>query len=290
MALKLCAVNRQFSIRGFYSAFPVKWDETFEFSGESHNFWEIVFFEQGDVECVEDEKVYLVRDNCMLLHAPMEFHRIRSTPGSSPKGFIMTFKTEGVLPEELKKGVFQLHNDEKEEYRSICENIRRLSNPKKEEPYTCGDDSATWINNADREDPYAAQLAADRLSAFLIRLSKHRADRELVSSGSAESYRRVISDMTERVCENLTLADFAKRQNISVSYLKLLFQEYAGLSPKTYYNQLRVNKALQLLEQDLPLAEIAETMNFSSQNYFTVFFRKHLGRSPSEYRKKMKSN
>lgn len=271
MALKLCAVNRQFSVRGFYSAFPVKWDETFEFSGESHNFWEIVFFEQGDVECVEDEKVYLVRDNCMLLHAPMEFHRIRSTPGSSPQGFIMTFKTEGVLPEELKKGVFQLHNDEKEEYRSICENIRQVS-------------------DAENTDPYAAQLAADRLSAFLIRLSKHRADRELVSSGSAESYRRVISDMTERVCENLTLADFAKRQNISVSYLKLLFQEYAGLSPKTYYNQLRVNKAVQLLEQDLPLAEIAETMNFSSQNYFTVFFRKHLGRSPSEYRKKTKSN
>ncbi len=269
MALKMSAVNRKFSVRGFYSAFPVRWDETFEFSGESHDFWEIVFFEQGDVECVEDEKVYLVKDNCMLLHAPMEFHRIRSTPGSSPKGFIMTFKTEGVLPEELKKGVFQLRNEEKEEYCSICENIRQIS-------------------HAGSSDVYATQLAADRLSSFLIRLSKRPADRELVSSGSTESYRQVISDMTERVCDNLTLSDFAKNQNISVSYLKLLFQEYAGISPKTYYNQLRTKQAIKLLEQDLPLSEIAEMMNFSSQNYFTVFFRKHMGCSPSEFRKKAK--
>ncbi len=268
MSFKMNVVNRQFSIRGFYSAFPVRWDDTFVFNGESHDLWEIVFFEQGTVECVEDEKVYLLKDNCMLLHAPMEFHRIRSTPGSSPKGFIMSFKTEGNLPGELRKGVFQLRNEEKVEYLSICENV-----------------STAFQNKA---DPYAPQLAADRLSSFLIRLSKKSADRELVTSDSAESYRRIISDMTEGVCDNLTLSDFAKNQNISVSYLKLLFQEYAGISPKTYYNQLRIHHAVKLLEKQMPVAEIAEAMNFSSQNYFTVFFRKRMGCSPSEYRKKIK--
>ncbi len=266
MALKIHPVNRQFSIRGFYSAFSVDWDEHFEFSGERHDFWEAVFLERGTVECIEDEKVYLVKDNGLILHAPMEFHRIRSTSGTSPKGFIMSFKSEGELPEELKNGVFQLRAEEKEEYLNICGSILHLVK-----------------NNA---DDYESQLAADRLSAFLIKLSKHPADREVVSSGSAELYRSIISDMTERVCENLTLSDFAKNQNISVSYLKLLFQEYAGISPKTYYNQLRAKRSVKLLEGNLSVSEVSELMNFSSQNYFTVFFRSHLGCSPSEYRKK----
>ena len=74
--------------------------------------------------------------------------------------------------------------------------------------------------------------------------------------------------------------------NISISYLKLLFKNYAGISPKIYFNQLRARHAAQLLKKDLSVAEVAEQMNFSSQNYFTVFFRKHMGVTPSEYRHK----
>lgn len=266
MLEKMHPVNRLFSIRGFFTAFPVAWDETFEFSGERHDFWEVVFFERGDVECVEDEKVYLVRDNCMLIHAPMEFHRIRSTPGSTPKGFIMSFKSEGDLPEKLKQGIFQLQDDEKEEYLSICQSARKIVQ-----------------KNA---SPYVQQLAADHLSAFLIRLSEKPVASEIVRSNRTEIYRRIISEMMKHTCENLTLSDFAERQSISVSYLKLLFQEYAGISPKSYYNQLRVEQAISLLGKNLSLAEISEKMNFSSQNYFTVFFRKHMGIPPSEYRKK----
>ena len=269
MALKMAMVNRKFSVRGFYSAFRFCWDDTFEFSGESHDFWEIVFLESGEVESTEDEKVYLLRENSLILHAPMEFHRIRSAQGSSPRGFIMTFKTEGSLPEELKNGVFRLHADERAEYGAICMNILDVMNR--------------------RDDEFGLQQAADRLSAFLIRLSGKTVHKDLVHSGGAEAYRQVISDMTERISENLTLSDFAKRQSISVSYLKLLFRDYAGISPKTYYNQLRTKHAVKLIEQNLPLAEIAEKMNFSSQNYFTVFFRKHMGCSPSEYRKKSKT-
>ena len=266
MPLKLKEVHHSFSIRGFYTAFEANWNDNYVFHGESHNFWEIVFFEQGNVECVEDEKVYLVKDNCMLLHAPMEFHRIRSYPGTSPRGFILSFQADGTLPEGLKQGIFQLTEEEKEEYRSICNNVRKV------------------VLNT--KEPYLSQLAADQLSSFLIRLSKKTAVEEIVRSDRSESYHKIVSDMTKWVDGNLTLSDFAKQQSISVSYMKLLFWEYSGISPKTYYNQLRIQRAVALLNQNRSIGEISETMNFSSQNYFTVFFRKHMGYSPSEYRRK----
>ncbi|MBO5222834.1 MAG: AraC family transcriptional regulator [Clostridia bacterium] len=267
MPLTLKEVQRSFSIQGFYTAFEANWKDDYVFHGESHDFWEIVFFEQGNVECVEDEKIYLVKDNCMLLHAPMEFHRIRSVQGTSPRGFILSFQAEGRLPEALKQGIFLLTEEEKEEYRAICKSIKSVVLGKTE--------------------PYLSQLAADRLSSFLIRLSEKQGVEEIVKSDRSESYHKIVSDMTKWVDGNRTLSDFATRQSVSVSYMKLLFLEYAGMSPKAYYNQLRVQRAVALLNQKLSIAEIAEKMNFSSQNYFTVFFRKHTGASPSEFRRKI---
>lgn len=265
--LKIRPVERDFTVTGFFTAFRFCWDGEFIFHGESHDLWEIVFVTEGTVESVEDENIYLVKENQLILHAPLEFHRIRSAEGDRQQGIILTFQTAGSLPEELKDGVFSLKNEEKEEYRKICEGIMS---------FVRGNGSY-----------YTGQEVADHLAAFLIRLSQKTPNRDLSGSVGATEYHKIVSAMTGRVCENLTLADFARQHNISVSYLKLLFKTYAGISPKIYFNQLRARHAARLLGQNYTVAEVAEQMNFSSQNYFTVFFRNHMGCTPTEYRKQL---
>ena len=92
--------------------------------------------------------------------------------------------------------------------------------------------------------------------------------------------------MTNGVCQNLSLEDFAKENNVSISYLKLLFAKYAGISPKAYYTGLRVRHATELLRDGVGVAEVAEQMCFSSPNYFSSFYKKNTGLLPSEIRKK----
>ena len=259
-------ITHHFSITGFYSAFAFSWDENFQFHGESHDLWEIVLVTSGKVEATEDEKIYTLEKNNMILHAPMEFHRIASAEGTSPSGIIMTFGTEGKLPTELKKGIFILSEPDKQEYEAIVKKI--------------------MLFLEEVENSYLGQEAANQLAAFLIRLGSETAERRLDSSTAATEYRHVVSTMTDGVCENLTLSDFAKECNISVSYIKQLFKKYAGLSPKAYYTHLRVRHAARLLDQGLSATEIADKMNFSSPNYFSVFFKKHMGMIPSEYKKK----
>ncbi len=262
------SITRQFHINGFYSAFRFAWDEQFVFHGESHDLWEIVCVTAGKVEATEDEKIYTLEKNNILLHAPMEFHRIRSADNTRPEGIIISFGTSGELPTELRKGVFVLDEAEMQEYEAICEKI-----------------SEFYLNT--EKNPYAGQEAADLLSAFLIRLGSETAQRRVDNSPAATEYRRVVSAMTASVCDNLTLSDFAADCNISVSYIKQLFKKYAGLSPKAYYTHLRVRHATSLLDEGLSASEIADKMSFSSPNYFSVFFKKHTGLMPSEYKKKI---
>lgn len=260
--LKLKPINRIFSIEGFFSAFRFDWNESFVFNGESHPFWEAVCVLSGEVEVTEDENVYILGEGNLIFHAPMEFHRIKSAQGSSPSGYVISFSVSGNIPDRLSNGVFHIDPSKMKEYENICEKACAfIAEPE---------------NSADGQD-----LAA-LLEAFIIQLNEKTETDGRSMTQSAAEYRRIVSFMSERVSENLTLGDIAKANNVSVSYVKLLFSTYAGISPKAYFNQLRVRRATELLRKGLSVTEVSDSMNFSSPNYFSSFYKKHTGLSPSE--------
>ena len=261
-------IENIFDIRGFCTAFPFAWNAQFVFTGECHEMWEVIFLTSGRVEVTEDEKIYTLSEGDMIFHAPMEFHRIRSAGGTSPTGYILSFLASGKLPQELKNGLFKLSAKEMTEYEDICRKV------------------VSFVEGESENDPYAGQEATARLTSFFIRLQYERsAESNLVTGPSATAYRRLVSAMTEALEENLPLPDIAASCYVSVSYLKALFRKYAGISPKAYYTNLRLQHATALLRQGLTAADVAARMNFSSPNYFSSFFKKHTGKSPSAYRK-----
>ncbi|MBE6602388.1 MAG: helix-turn-helix domain-containing protein [Ruminococcaceae bacterium] len=266
MDLKIKKIKKEFEIIGFYTAFRFEWNEAFVFNGERHHVWEIVYLDSGKVEVTEDEKVYTLESGNIILHAPMEFHRIRSTSGTSPSGYIISFEASGELPEQLKNGIFVLDPNSASNYEAIVKQIQAfLKVPTGE---------------------FAGQEAAARLTAFLIEIANKTGSTERLSNTqSAMAYRTIISLMTKRVCENCSLSEIAAECNISTSYLKLLFKTYAGIAPKQYYAHLRTQYAAELLKNGLSSAEIANRMNFSSPSYFSSFFKKQTHLLPSEYQK-----
>jgi len=77
-------------------------------------------------------------------------------------------------------------------------------------------------------------------------------------------------------------------QNIGVSkyYLHRLFTKITGSTPLKYLTQIRLKKAKDQLKysQD-PIFDIAIACGFESLSYFSIIFKKHVGVSPSQYRK-----
>ena len=49
---------------------------------------------------------------------------------------------------------------------------------------------------------------------------------------------------------------------------------------------MKINYSLSLLSEGYSVAEISRVLSFSSQNYFSMVFRREMGMSPSEYKKK----
>lgn len=258
-------IAKGFSIDGLYSAFRFDWDESFVFAGESHNFWEIVFVESGAVEVTEDENIYTLFAGNLIFHAPMEFHRIKSFGGNSPKGLILSFSASGELPEMITRGVFTLDPTQTMEYVRIAQKAVEFN---------------TYPDKA-----MLGQEVASLLSAFIIGLGAKNTVSDTSKSQGAIEYRRIVSFMNNSVCENLTLTDIAHKTNVSVSYIKQLFKTYAGISPKSFFNQLRIRHANELLGEGYSVTEVSDIMNFSSPNYFSAFYKKHTGLSPSSRQK-----
>ncbi|MEK4538008.1 bifunctional transcriptional activator/DNA repair enzyme AdaA [Peribacillus sp. FSL K6-1552] len=86
--------------------------------------------------------------------------------------------------------------------------------------------------------------------------------------------------------EPLTLNTLADISHGSPYHLQRLFKRVKGLSPTEYIQQLRLEKAIRMLESsEQPVTEIGLAVGFSSTPYFITLFKKNTGYTPSGYRK-----
>lgn len=86
----------------------------------------------------------------------------------------------------------------------------------------------------------------------------------------------------------ITVEQLAQAEFLSVSHYRTLFRECTGQTPMEYITELRIKNAADFIERtSLPLKEIASMVGYSDQLYFSRVFKKELGISPQDYRKKM---
>jgi len=90
----------------------------------------------------------------------------------------------------------------------------------------------------------------------------------------------ILAHLTERV-DSAALADAC---HLSKAQFYNLFQKEYGVSPLAYRDALLLRRATLLLRDGtFSVTEIAETLGFESVSYFSRFFKKHKGISPSGY-------
>lgn len=91
--------------------------------------------------------------------------------------------------------------------------------------------------------------------------------------------------------EDFSLQDAADYVNLSVQYMSLLFRKEMGVTFVDYLTSVRIRKSIDLFQdEELKIYEIAERVGYATQHYFSNVFKKNLGVSPAEYRRKMKEN
>lgn len=118
-------------------------------------------------------------------------------------------------------------------------------------------------------------------------------DKENAMKGGREGKYATVYAVSDYVsthfCEEITLDELANRFFISKYYLSRSFREVTGFGIREYVNILRVQKAQSmLLETNLSVSEIAETLGFDSITYFERIFKRHLAVSPVQFRRDKK--
>ena len=87
--------------------------------------------------------------------------------------------------------------------------------------------------------------------------------------------------------KEIAVTELARAVHLSYPQFNRLFVKQLGISPIRYINQLRLDKAKELLyTTDLPIQAVATECGFKDIYYFSNFFRAATGCSPTQYRKK----
>lgn len=119
-----------------------------------------------------------------------------------------------------------------------------------------------------------------------------------------QTYRKVVKSLTDRASlspiviltrkyiernfhrPDLTLGDVAEGVQVSPTYLSKQLKRELGLSFIDYLTEVRIRKAIQLMNDPLfKVYEIAESVGYSSQHYFSSAFKKVTGTSPMAYKR-----
>ncbi len=108
--------------------------------------------------------------------------------------------------------------------------------------------------------------------------------------GPASWIPRSIEYMNMHYTENINVQDVAAYISVHRAYFSKIFAEQIGMTPIQYLQKLRMERALQLLQQTRhSISEIAMTLGYPDLYSFSRAFGKHYAASPSKVRENAKS-
>ena len=109
----------------------------------------------------------------------------------------------------------------------------------------------------------------------------HRHQRAEVSTAE-----RIKDFIDSGLSYDMTLDDIVRHFYLNKSYIISIFSGKYGYTPKQYILDRKMQAARTMLEEDYDtIAEIADTLHFSSSQHFSASFKKSTGVSPDAYRK-----
>ena len=111
---------------------------------------------------------------------------------------------------------------------------------------------------------------------------------QVVSSSGKISVDFLLDFVAQHYREKISFAKLADGANISRTYLSQRFKEEIGVAFSDYLLSFRLNKAREILlrEKNIPCKEVAVRVGYTDYAQFTKMFKKFIGYSPNDYRKK----
>ncbi len=266
-----------------------EYTKNFAFSGEAHDFWEIVFADKGELYITAGSGEHLLRQGQMYIHRPMEFHNIRCDGKTASNSVIVTFSCAAPELFAIAGSVIRCGDDTRDLLAAIIAEAKKSFCGPLGDPYT---PCLARRRDAAFGSEQLIQIYLELLLILLIRgreaagkitnLPKARGDDTRVNE---------ICAYLERSCEkDISFSDICTKFSLSASVVKKLFAEKLGCGAMEFFSNCKIERAKQLIREDSRnITEIAEALSYSSVYYFSRAFKKSTGMTPTEYAASVKA-
>jgi len=136
------------------------------------------------------------------------------------------------------------------------------------------------------QDCYTGLIIMSTVLDFLIRFKQHFC----LSLSEIKTYSNLVAKIIDQVQSKpmitLKIKELALANYVSESKLRNLFLKEMGVTLGKYIDDMVFMEAKRLLtDRSIPMAEIARTLDFCDQFYFSKRFREKFGVTPTQFRK-----
>ncbi len=286
MEYKKTVLGTSMNVSGIYSVHYFEYAKDFAYSGEIHDFWELVYADKQSIIVTAGAKEVLLPMGHMYLHRPNEFHNIRCDGVKAANSIIISFDCHA--PELMNIAGTKIACDA--EQRALLGAIVREAGEAFLTPLGL---SYTRHMQKSGTGPFGCeQLIRMYLEQLLIMLIRgnHRPKQALKPLRNTLLI-AVCEYLEKNVEQALRFSDIKEHFNVSGSVIKKVFREHMDCGVMEYFNRLKVDAAKALIrESGLNFTEIADRLAFNNSQYFTTVFRRISSMTPSEYAASVRSD
>ena len=134
--------------------------------------------------------------------------------------------------------------------------------------------------------PNYEELLTLNLRHIFIQINRYIKEGRKKGSDAQNEIERATHYFNEHYNEQINIDDYAASRHMSTCWFIRSFRQIVKVTPMQYILSLRMANAQSLLEStEYNISEIAEAVGYDNPLYFSRLFHKHIGVSPSEYRK-----
>ena len=280
-------LERPLEIRSIYTVHYFEYTSSYAFAGESHDFWELLYVDKGNVRVTAGEQSCDLSRGQIIFHAPGEFHALSANGVVAPNLVVVSFPCASPAMDFFRGHITAVGAEERALLGRIVNESRAIFSTTLSDPTTHA--------MARRETvPFGSeQLLAAALEELLIRLIRQGDSIPALNQTSPrqteDRTQQIIDYLELRLDQSLTIRQICQDNLIGRAQLERCFRDQTGGGVIDYFNRLKIDAARRMIREGrLNITQIASRLGFSSVHYFSRRFKAVTGMTPSEYTRSVK--